>query len=106
MWPIIIALLPVLLLIGMVWGAKRRRRRDERLIRHWADEQGYAILRIKRPLPSLRMVFLWFFTGWAGISSLCGALSYPVFVQDDQGGQFTLEVTVRPRSDSVEARRR
>ena len=68
----------------------RRRARDERLIRKWVDKQNYALLEFYRPENGPRSS-----GGWADlVSGGDDAGAYEVKVQDEQGGQFSLEVQV------------
>ena len=66
----------------------RRRRRDERLVRIWVDEQHYALLSLHGP-KGWRIVF-------PGLGLLAGVRPgiwiYALDVQDEQGGQFSLNV--------------
>jgi len=67
----------------------RRRRRDERLVRMWVDEHHYALLSLHGP-KGWHMLF-------PGLGLLAGVRPgtwiYGLNVQDEQGGQFSLEVT-------------
>jgi hypothetical protein len=93
-----------LLVIGATWAMRKRRQRDESLIRRWADEQGYAVLRIHGPMPSLTALFWIFLIPITWFLRLAGAQSYPTFVQDDEGGELSFEVTIRMSSERVEVR--
>ena len=69
----------------------RRRRRDERTIRIWANQQYYALLSLRGPL-GWHMLF-------PGLGLMAGVrLGLWIFelkVQDEQGGQFTLTAETR-----------
>jgi hypothetical protein len=89
-----IAIVIGLAIISLPWiHYLRRRRRDERSIRIWADEHHYALLSLRGP-GGLQMIF-------PGLGLMAGMrLGLWVFeldVQDEQGGQFTLTAQTRFR---------
>ena len=95
-------LIAVTLVVGMcvlIWRANVGRGSDQNRIHQWADEKGYAVLRIRRSWTNLRFFRL----------VLPGAIwflprDYEVEVQDDMGGWFTVMVTIKG-SRHFEARR-
>lgn len=67
-------------------------RRDRLRIRRWADRKGYAVLDIRRArtrMEALRYAFGGMFVWWFS------ARSYEVRVQDEEGGQFTVLISLR-----------
>lgn len=96
--------LPVILVAvaaAAVWAYAAAIRRDHLRIRRWADQKGYAVLSIQRTLTRMEVLP----HGFGGRLLRRGSVrSYEVKVQDEEGGQFTMLVTVWG-SKRVEARR-
>jgi len=109
MWAWIAAAVILLVAVAAIWSLRQRRQRDEIVIRRWADEQGYAVLDVQGPMLPLAAALVALCTELTNLlwwrATHAGALSYPVSIQDGDGAQITFEVTVRPHSKSIEARR-
>ena len=73
--------------VAMPIRAVRRRRRDERRIRDWAREKGYAIMNIRYGGHV--------FGAFARIGLPGGPRHWRVQIQDDQGGQTTVSIYMR-----------
>ena len=75
--------------VWLIWRRSAALGRDQCRIRQWADSQGYAVLQIRRSLSLQEMA-----TRALGCGFLPVTRGYEVQVQDDQGGQFTVEISI------------
>lgn len=97
-------LLPLLVTLGIVRGFVVGRRAEER-VRGWARENGYAIVTIERKV-SVSDYALYIFFGWLGIFlgpvMNIGTSDFRVLIQDEQGGQRHVLVSVSKPGKPVE----
>lgn len=96
---LVILIIPVFLILSLVVRL-RRARREEMLIRQWADKHGYAITRLQRYNLNLLDLFLFFLIGWL-MWWVTYRWGWRLTVSDSEGGEKNMVVRVR-RDGQVE----
>jgi hypothetical protein len=77
----------------------RRSRREQILVRQWADSHGYAISEMRRTNVNLFATFLFWIVGWFFL--LACKYAWQLSVYDSEGGEKDVWVRVR-RDGQVE----